>query len=60
MPGKPHKTSFPEKTLTVKTKKNLNSELEGLDSALILTVSSAVNLFCWPEIATNRCRDVFS
>jgi hypothetical protein len=60
MPGKPHKASFPEKTFTVKDGKSLNSEREGLNSASILTVSSTVNLFCWPAIATDRCRDVFS
>ncbi len=60
MPGKPHKTSFPEKTFTVKDGKSLNSEREGLNSASILTVSFTVNLFCWPAIATDRCHDVFS
>lgn len=59
MPGKPHKTSFPEKPFTVKDGKSLNSEREGLDSASILTVSFTVNLFCWPAIATDSYRDVF-
>jgi hypothetical protein len=30
MPGKPHKTSFPEETFTVKDRFGLNSKLEGL------------------------------
>lgn len=34
MPGKPHKTSFPEKTFTVKDGKSLNSERECLNPAL--------------------------
>ncbi|SDQ26578.1 hypothetical protein [Paraburkholderia tuberum] len=59
MPGKPRKTSFPEKTFTVKDGKSLNSEWEGLNPASILTVSFIVNLFCWPAIVTDRCRDVF-
>ena len=59
MPGKPHKTSIPEKAFTVKDGKSLNSEREGLNSASILTVSLTVNLFCWPVIATDRYRDVF-
>ncbi|KGD13280.1 hypothetical protein Y027_2939 [Burkholderia pseudomallei TSV5] len=29
MSGKPHKTSFPEKTFTLWTVKNLNSETRG-------------------------------
>jgi hypothetical protein len=53
MPGKPHETSFPEKTFTVKDGKSLNSEREGLNSASILTVSFIVNLFCWPAIVTD-------
>lgn len=59
MPGKPRKTSFPEKTFTVKDGKSLNSERECLNPASIFTVSSTANLFCWPVIATYRCRDVF-
>jgi len=46
MPGKPHKTSFPEKIYTVKDGINLNSERECLNSASISTVSSIVNFFC--------------
>lgn len=34
MPGKPHKTSFPEGTFTVKDGKGLNSERDGLNPAL--------------------------
>lgn len=60
MPGKPCKTSISEKTFTVKDGKSLNSERECLNPASILTVSAAVNLFCWPAIATDSCRDVFS
>lgn len=59
MPGKPHEASFPEKAFTVKDGKSLNSERECLNSASILTVSATVNRFCWPAIATDRCRDVF-
>ncbi len=33
MLGKPHKTSFPEKTFTVKDSLSLNSEREGLNPA---------------------------
>jgi hypothetical protein len=33
MLGKPHKTSFPEETFTVKDRLGLNSEREGLDPA---------------------------
>ena len=59
MPGKPLKTSIPEKTFTVKDGKSLNSERECLNLASIFTVSSTANLFCWPAIATDRCCDVF-
>jgi len=59
MPGKPHKTSFPEKAFTVKDGISLNSERECLNPASILTVSSTVNLFCWPAIVTDSFRDVF-
>ncbi len=31
MPGKPHKTSFPEECFTVKDRFGLNSKREGLD-----------------------------
>lgn len=34
MPGKPHKTSFPEETFTVKDRFGLNSERDGLNPAL--------------------------
>lgn len=60
MPGKPHKTSFPEKAFTVKDGKSLNSERECLNRAEIFTVSSTANFFCWPAIATDSSRDVFS
>lgn len=60
MPGKPRRTSFPEKTFTVKDGKSLNSERECLNPASILTVSFIVNFFCWPTIATDRFRNVFS
>lgn len=53
MPGKPHKTSIPEKAFTVKDGKSLNSERERLNSASIFTVSSTANFFCWPAIATD-------
>lgn len=33
MPGKPHKTSFPEETFTVKDRFGLNSKREGLNPA---------------------------
>lgn len=46
MPGKPRKTSFPEKIFTVKDGKSLNSERECLNPASILTASATVNLFC--------------
>jgi hypothetical protein len=59
MLGKPHEISFPEKAFTVKDGKSLNSERECLNLASILTVSSTVNRFCWPAIATDSCRDVF-
>lgn len=59
MPGKPLKTRFSEKTFTVKDGKSLNSERECLNPASILTASATVNLFCWPAIATDRCRDSF-
>lgn len=45
MPGKPRRTSFPEKTFTVKDGKSLNSERECLNPASILTVSFIVNFF---------------
>jgi len=60
MPGKPCKTSFPEKIFTVKDGKNLNSERECLNPASIRTATFIVSFFCWPAIATDRCRDVFS
>lgn len=59
MPGKPHKTSFPEKAFTVKDGKSPNSERECLNPAEIFTVSSTANFFCWPAIATDSWRDVF-
>lgn len=59
MPGKPYETSIPEKIFTVKDGKNLSSERECLNLASIFTVSSTVNFFCWPAIATDRFRDVF-
>ena len=59
MPGKPHKTSFPEKAFTVKDGKSLNSERERLNPASTFTVSSTANFFCWPAIATDSFRDVF-
>lgn len=34
MPGKPHKTSFPEETFTVKDGFGLDSERDGLNPAL--------------------------
>ncbi|WP_187576288.1 hypothetical protein [Stenotrophomonas maltophilia] len=34
MPGKPHKTSFPEETFTVKDGFGLDSERDGLNLAL--------------------------
>ena len=46
MPGKPLKTSIPEKTFTVKDGKSLNSERECLNPASIFTVSSTANFFC--------------
>lgn len=60
MPGKPHKTSFPRETFTVKGRFGLNSKRESLNQPPVLTVSSTVNLFCWPAIATDSYRDVFS
>ena len=60
MPGKPHEISFPEKAFTVKDGKSLNSERECLNPASIFTVSSTVNFFCWPAIATDSWCDVFS
>lgn len=45
MPGKPHKTSFPEKAFTVKDGKSLNSERECLNPASSFTVSSTANFF---------------
>ena len=59
MPGKPHEISFPEKTFTVKDGKSMDSEREGINLTSIFTVSSTVNLFCWPAIATDKYRDVF-
>lgn len=59
MPGKPHKTSIPEKAFTVKDGKSLNSERERLNPTSIFTVSSTANFFCWPAIAIDSCRDVF-
>lgn len=59
MPGKPHKTSIPEKAFTVKDGKSLNSEWECLNPASIFTVSSTANFFCWPAIATDSRRDAF-
>ncbi len=59
MPGKPCKTSFPEKIFTVKDDKSLSGERECLNLASIFTVSSTVNFFCWSAIVTDRCRDVF-
>ena len=59
MPGKPQKTSIPEKIFTVKDGKSLSSERECLNSASIFTVSSTVDFFCLPAIATDRCRDAF-
>ena len=59
MPGKPHKTSFPEEIFTVKGRFGLNSKREGLNPTSILTVSFTVNLFCWPAIATDSCCDVY-
>jgi len=60
MPGKPRRTSFPEKTFTVKDGKSLNSERECLNPASIFTVSLTANLFCWPAIVTDRCCNAFS
>ncbi len=34
MPGKPHETSFPEETFTVKDGLGLNSERDGLNPVL--------------------------
>ncbi|CUI39389.1 Uncharacterised protein [Achromobacter ruhlandii] len=45
MPGKPSKTSFLEKTFTVKDGKSLNSERECLNPASILTAGTTVNVF---------------
>lgn len=59
MPGKLHKTSFPEKAFTVKDGKSLNSEQECLNPASIFTVGSTVNFFRWPAMVTDSCRDVF-
>lgn len=59
MPGKPHKTSFPEKIFTVKDGKSLNSERECLNLASIFTVSAIVNFFCWPAIVIDSHCDVF-
>ena len=59
MLGKPHETSFPEETFTVKDRFGLNSKREGLNQTPVLTVSSTTNLFCWPAIATDSFRDVF-
>ncbi len=36
MPGKPHKTSFPEKAFTVKDGKSLNSEWKCLSTTAVL------------------------
>ncbi|MFW6853352.1 hypothetical protein ACODYM_18850 [Burkholderia gladioli] len=60
MPGKPRKTSFPEKIFTVKDGKSLNSERECLNPASIRTATFIVSFFCWLAIAADRCRDVFS
>lgn len=46
MLGKPHKTSFPENTFTVKDGKSLNSERECLNSASFFTATATVSLFC--------------
>jgi len=59
MPGKPLKTSFSEKTFTVKDGKSLNSERERLNPASIFTVNSTASFFCWPAIAIDSCRNVF-
>lgn len=59
MLGKPHKTSFPEETFTVKDGLSPNSEREDLNPPSVLTASSTANLLCWPAIATDSCRDVF-
>lgn len=60
MPGKPHETSFPEQTFTVKDGLGLDSERDGLNPASVLTASSTANLFCWPAIVTDSGRDVFA
>ena len=59
MPGKPHETSFPEETFTVKDL--LISIVNGrvLIRPPVLTVSFTANLVCWPAIATDSCRDAF-
>lgn len=59
MLGKPHETSFPEETFTVKDRFSLDSKREGLNPAPVRTVSSTANLFCWPAIVTDSYRDVF-
>ena len=59
MPGKPHEISYPEERFTVKDRFGLNSKREGLNQPPVITVSSTVNRFCWPTIATDSCRDVF-
>ena len=53
MLGKPHKTSFPEKTFTVKDGLGLNSEREGLNPASGSYATFTANLFRWPVIATD-------
>lgn len=57
MPGKPHKTSFPEEAFTVKDGKSLSSECEHLNVAAIFIVSSTANLLCWSAIVTEKCRN---
>lgn len=46
MPGKPHETSFPEQTFTVKDGLGLDSEREVLIQPSVLTASSTAKLFC--------------
>ncbi len=57
MLGKPHTTSFPENTFTVKDGKSVNSERECLNSASFFTATATVSLFYYPAIAADSHRN---
>jgi hypothetical protein len=59
MPEKPHKHSVSGGFLPSKTGLVWIVNVRVLIRPPVLTVSSTVNLFRWPAIVTDSCRDVF-